>query len=125
MSSAPGETENGRANSVNDEEEEEEKNVSAGTQDGACESAQMAPPTYESEPNGDPEMSEDANNATDGSHQFSLSGRGKGQKSPVEPKGPGLLSVGLDGPSSADGSLSIPDDTPSVQVRTRMKIFSQ
>ena len=30
----------------------------------------------------------------------------------------------LDRPSSADGSLSIPDDTPSIQVHTRQGTFS-
>lgn len=104
MSSEHGETENGRANSVNDEEKEEEEDLPTGIQN---------------EPNGDPDMDEDS--AT-GSHQFSLDGLEKDQKGTVEPNGPGLLPVGLDRPSSADESLSIPDDTPSVQVRTSMKI---
>lgn len=120
MSSAHGEAENGRANSVNDEEEEEEeKDLPAGTPDGACKSAQAATTTIESGPNDDADMSEDS---VHGSPRFSFDGLERDQKNAVEPNGPGLLPGGLDRPSSADGSLSIPDDTPSVQVCTSMKI---
>jgi len=123
MSSAHGEAENGRAKSVNDEEEEEEeKDLPAGTPDGAYNSAQAATTTVESGPNDDAAMSEDS---AHGSPRFSLDGLEKDQKSAVEPNGPGLLPVGLDRPSSADGSFSIPDDTPSVQVCTSMKIVGQ
>lgn len=115
MSSEHGETENGRANSVIDEEKEEEEDLPAGIQHGARTSSQAATPTLQSELNGDPDMDEDSAN---GSHQFSLDGLGKDRKSTDEPNGPGLLPVGLDRPSSADESLSIPDDTPSVQVCT-------
>jgi len=125
MSSAHGETEKGHANIVNDEEEEAEEDLPAGSQDGAREPAQAATPAIESEPNGDPDTSEDPNNFANGSHEFSLDGPEEDQKSLIRPNGPGLLSVGLDRPSSADGSLSIPDDTPSVQVCTSMKIVCQ
>ncbi len=122
MSSEHGETENGRANSVNDEEEEEEGDLSAGIQHKARTSSQAAIPALQSEPNGDPDIDEDS---ASGSHQLSLDGLEKHQKSIVEPNGPGLLPVRLERPSSADGSLSIPDDTPSVQVCTNVKIVVQ
>lgn len=122
MSSDHGETENGRTNSVNEEEEEEEEDLFAGISHEARTSIQMATPALQSEPKRNPDMDEDS---ASGSHQFSLDGLEKDQKSTVEPNGPGLLPVGLERPSSADGSLSIPDDTPSVEVCTSMKIISQ
>ena len=116
MSSAHGEAEPGRASSASDGEEEEE----IFNRPTEIEERPRSPiKTFESvlanESNSDQNKDDEDVLAIE---SIASSGHNlnSDQKAVRESHGSAFLSVGVDSPSSADGSLSIPDDTPSIRV---------
>lgn len=112
MSFAHKEAKNGRAESISDEGEEEELALPSSTQKGA----QSATPIVGSGPNDDAAVNEEEDQSANEDHSIPLDGTEKHGDKPTGPNGQGVLSAAVERPSSADGSLSIPDDTPSLQA---------
>ena len=116
MSSAHGEAEPGHTSSASDEEEEEE------IADRSTEIVERSPSPRQTiksvlanESNGDQNKDDEdvlaIESIASSSHTLN-----NDPKATRESHRSALLSVGVDSPSSADGSLSIPDDTPSIRV---------
>ena len=124
MSSAHGEAEHGHALSVSDDDDEEggeEVGLHSRIDDRAQGSVQASVTTFASGPNGDRDRSEEEDSLTIDGNSFSRNGADRSEKEPIQPNSSGLRSAEVETPSSADGSLSIPDDTPSVQVCTNVE----
>ena len=116
MSSAHGEAEPGRASSASDEEEEEEiVNQPTEIEERPRSPIKTFKRVLANESNSDQNRNDEDVPAIESiaSSSHSLN---NDQKAVRESHGSALLSVGVDSPSSADGSLSIPDDTPSIRV---------
>ena len=116
MSSAHEVAEHGRKSSASEEDEEEEKDLLAevqGQESHTIRASEIASAT-------DADGGRDKNGAqhTPIVHNdlSSIEDSDDGQKRAIKPNGVDVLSAAVERPSSADGSLSIPDDTPSIQV---------
>lgn len=117
MSAAKDEAENGRLDFESEEGDAGEKDLEEGENDQAEEDD--VPPPRLGQLNGDDESESTAvnNNSLrhNGEHMEELASDQQGSIQATRPE--------LGRPSSADGSLSIPDDTPSVQVRV-LRVFA-
>ena len=125
MSSACGEAEDGHAYSTGTENESYGQNhVETNTEYGADDQVELSQPTISSQSESEPEKSENENS-------LSTTGKAVSDHEPDITKdaagGAYVTAAHFSGngrPSSADGSLSIPDDTPSVQVSRWLAIMS-
>lgn len=114
MSSAHEEAGHGRVPSISDDEDEAEEKDSFAAR--AKHTVHASEPPSASGLDGDQDSVAEDKMAIDGGPS-STGWLGNGGTKVTEPNGMDVVTTGVDKPSSADGSLSIPDDTPSIQVR--------
>lgn len=118
MSSACGEAEDGHAHSTSTANEGyDQNNVETNAEYGADDLVELSRPTVSSQSESEPEKSEDENglSITEKAVYDHESDTTKDASQEAHVAAAHLLGDGR--PSSADGSLSIPDDSPSIQVR--------
>ena len=117
MSAAKDEAENGQLDSETEEEDKREADLVEHETDQAEED--HVPTRRLGQLNGD----EKSKSTTVNSNRLRHNGEQIGEVGSEEQGSMQATRPELGGPSSADGSLSIPDDTPSVQVRV-LRVFA-
>lgn len=123
MSSAYGEAEDGHVQSTGVENEGEKDYVEPDAAYGADDQIELSQPTVLSQSESEVEKSEDDNSLSVNGKRHSEYGLETGKHVSAQFLVTGTESPGAGRPSSADGSLSIPDDTPSIQVSRQLIIL--